>query len=30
VKTTINCVKGKLIRRVTAIKPSCPAGYKKK
>jgi len=30
VKTTINCVKGKLIRRVTAIKPSCPVGYKKK
>jgi hypothetical protein len=30
VKTTINCVKGKLIRKVTAFSPSCPAGYKKK
>jgi len=30
VKTTINCVKGKLTRKVTAFSPSCPAGYKQK
>ena len=30
VKTTITCVKGKLIKKVTAIKPVCPKGYKKK
>ena len=29
-KTTIACVKGKLIKKVTAVKPMCPAGYKKK
>ena len=29
-KTTITCVKGKLTRKVTAIKPVCPDGYKKK
>lgn len=29
-KKTIICVKGKLIKKVTAIKPVCPAGYKKK
>ena len=28
-KITITCVKGKLIKKVTAIKPKCPAGYKK-
>jgi hypothetical protein len=27
---TTTCVKGKLIKKVTAIKPKCPAGYKKK
>jgi hypothetical protein len=27
---TINCVKGKLTKKVTALKPVCPAGYKKK
>ncbi len=27
---TITCVKGKLIKKVTAIKPICPKGYKKK
>jgi hypothetical protein len=27
---TITCVKGKLIKKVTAVKPMCPAGYKKK
>ncbi len=29
-KTTITCVKGKLTKKVTAIKPKCPTGYKKK
>lgn len=29
-KTTITCVKGKLTRKVTSVKPKCPAGYKKK
>jgi hypothetical protein len=29
-KTTITCIKGKLIKKVTAVKPVCPAGYKKK
>jgi hypothetical protein len=29
-KTTITCVKGKLTKKVTAVKPLCPAGYKKK
>ena len=29
-KTTITCVKGKLVKKVTAIKPICPTGYKKK
>jgi hypothetical protein len=29
-KTTIVCVKGKLTKKITAIKPKCPAGYKKK
>jgi hypothetical protein len=29
-KTTITCVKGKLTKKVTAVKPKCPAGYKKK
>jgi hypothetical protein len=28
--TTITCVKGKLTKKVTAIKPKCPSGYKKK
>jgi hypothetical protein len=27
---TISCVKGKITKKVTAIKPKCPAGYKKK
>jgi hypothetical protein len=27
---TITCVKGKLTKKVTAISPKCPAGYKKK
>jgi hypothetical protein len=29
-KTTISCVKGKLTKKVTAVKPLCPSGYKKK
>jgi secreted trypsin-like serine protease len=29
-KTTITCVKGKLIKKVTAVKPKCPAGFKVK
>jgi hypothetical protein len=29
-KMTITCVKGKLIKKVTAVKPVCPKGYKKK
>ena len=28
--TTITCVKGKLTKKVTAVSPKCPAGYKKK
>ena len=29
-KTTITGVKGKLVKKVTAVKPVCPKGYKKK
>jgi S1-C subfamily serine protease len=29
-KKTITCVKGKLTKKVTAVKPVCPSGYKKK
>jgi membrane protein involved in colicin uptake len=29
-KTTISCVKGKLTKKVTSVKPKCPAGFKKK
>jgi hypothetical protein len=28
--TTITCIKGKLIKKITGIKPQCPAGYSKK
>jgi len=28
-KTTITCAKGKVTKKVTAIKPVCPSGYKK-
>jgi len=28
--TTITCIKGKLTKKVTAINPKCPTGYKKK
>lgn len=29
-KSTITCVKGKFTKKVTAVKPKCPAGYKKR
>jgi hypothetical protein len=29
-KTSITCVKGKAIKKITSIKPKCPIGYKKK
>jgi hypothetical protein len=29
-KTTITCVKGKTTKKITAINPNCPSGYKKK
>ncbi len=29
-KTTLTCFKGKLIKKVTAVKPKCPSGYKVK
>ena len=29
-KTTITCSKGKLVKKVTGVKPVCPKGYKKK
>ena len=29
-KSTITCIKGKLTKKVTAINPKCPTGYKKK
>ena len=29
-KITITCTKGKLKKKVTAVKPKCPTGYKKK
>jgi len=28
-KTTITCIKGKTKKKVTAVKPKCPSGYKK-
>ena len=30
VKSSIICVKGKVTKKVTAVKPVCPSGYKKK
>ena len=30
VPSTITCVKGKIVKKVTAIKPKCPSGYKVK
>ena len=29
-KVTIKCVKGKVTKKITAVKPVCPKGYKKK
>jgi hypothetical protein len=29
-KTTITCAKGKTTKKVTAVKPTCPSGFKKK
>lgn len=29
-KTSIICIKGKITKKVTAVKPKCPAGFKKK
>jgi len=29
-KVTITCIKGKLTKKVTAVKPKCPSGYKLK
>ena len=29
-RVTISCVNGKLTKKVTAVKPTCPKGYKKK
>lgn len=29
-KKTITCVKGKIVKKVTATSPKCPSGYKKK
>jgi hypothetical protein len=29
-KITITCIKGKATKKVTAVKPKCPSGYKKK
>jgi hypothetical protein len=29
-KKTITCLKGKTVKKVTAMKPACPAGFKKR
>ena len=29
-KKTITCVKGKTNKKITAVNPKCPAGFKKK
>jgi hypothetical protein len=29
-KTSITCIKGKTSKKVTAVKPMCPKGYKKR
>lgn len=29
-KTTITCTMGKTVKKITAVKPTCPKGYKKK
>ena len=30
IKTSITCVKGKVVKKISGAKPTCPAGYKKK
>jgi hypothetical protein len=30
IQKTITCLKGKVIKKVKAVSPKCPAGYKKK
>ena len=30
VQKTITCVKGKVMKKVKAVNPKCPSGYKKK
>jgi hypothetical protein len=29
-KKTISCIKGKVVKKVTAVSPKCPKDYKKK
>ena len=29
-KTTITCIKGQTVKKITAVNPKCPSGYKKK
>jgi hypothetical protein len=29
-KTSITCINGKTTKKVTAVNPTCPKGYKKK
>jgi hypothetical protein len=29
-KTTITCIKGKTTKKVTAVSPKCPSGFKKR
>jgi M6 family metalloprotease-like protein len=29
-KSTITCIKGKILKKVTAVNPKCPSGYKRK
>jgi len=29
-KTSITCVKGKVTKKITAVKPQCPKGFKKR
>jgi hypothetical protein len=29
-KTSITCVKGRTSKKITAVNPKCPSGYKKK
>ena len=29
-KVTITCIKGKLTKKITAVEPVCPRGYKRK